>query len=50
MEQTHTGNSANLEAKVTVATNYCVNTNRTYIFEIKNGEIINERRVQGSGE
>jgi hypothetical protein len=29
--------------------NYCVNTNRTYIYEIKNGEIVNERKVQGEG-
>jgi hypothetical protein len=27
--------------------NYCVNTNRTYIYEIQNGQIINERKVQG---
>lgn len=46
MEQIQTGELLNTEKTYTVK-NYCVNTNRTYIYEIKNGEIINERRVQG---
>lgn len=46
MEQRQTGELQNTEKTYTVK-NYCVNTNRTYIYEIKNGEIINERKVQG---
>lgn len=46
MEQIYTNVPKDAE-DVIVAMNYCVNTNRTYIYEIKNGEIINERRVQG---
>lgn len=46
MEQRHTGELPNGD-KTYTAKNYCVNTNRTYVYEIKNGEIINERKVQG---
>jgi len=45
-QQRKTGELVNAEKTYTVK-NYCVNTNRTYIYEIKNGEIINERKVQG---
>ncbi len=46
MEQRYATNSGNVDKAYTVK-NYCVNTNRTYIYEIKNGEIVNERKVQG---
>ncbi len=46
MEQRQTGELMNSEKAYTVK-NYCVNTNRTYIYEIKNGEIVTERKVQG---
>jgi hypothetical protein len=46
MEQRYATNTDNGE-KAYTAKNYCVNTNRTYIYEIKNGQIVNERKVQG---
>ncbi len=46
MEQRYAANSGSADKAYTVK-NYCVNTNRTYIYEIKNGEIVNERKVQG---
>ncbi|WP_158308855.1 hypothetical protein [Methanocella arvoryzae] len=30
-----------------VAVNYCVNTNRTYIYELKDGDIVSEKVVHG---
>ncbi len=46
MEQRQAINMDNGEKTYTVK-NYCVNTHRTYVYEIKNGEIVNERKVQG---
>ena len=46
MEQRYAARMDNEEKPYTVK-NYCVNTNRTYIYDIKNGEIVNERKVQG---
>lgn len=46
MEQRYAVDTKVVEKAYTVK-NYCVNTNRTYVYEIKNGEIINERKVQG---
>jgi hypothetical protein len=48
MEQGYAANADNGEKAYTVK-NYCVNTNRTYIYEIRNGEIVNERKVHGEG-
>jgi|GEM_PF-4066321 len=49
MEQRYAVETTNVEKAYTVK-NYCVNTNRTYIYEIKNGQIVNERKVQGEEE
>ncbi len=46
MEQIPATNTMDVEKAYTVK-NYCVNTNRTYIYEIRNGQIVNERKVQG---
>jgi len=46
MERRYATNTGNVDKAYTVK-NYCVNTNRTYIYEIKNGQIVNERKVQG---
>ncbi len=46
MEQRQTANTVNATKAYTVK-NYCVNTNRTYVYDIKDGEIVNERKVQG---
>jgi hypothetical protein len=48
MEKTLKPQSKVPEKEAMVVTNYCVNTNRTYIYEIKDGEIINEKMIQGS--
>ena len=32
---------------IIVAVNYCVNTNRTYIYELKDGDIVSEKVVHG---
>lgn len=46
MEQRY-ATKTDTEEKAYTVRNYCVNTNRTYVYEIKNGQIINERKVQG---
>jgi len=46
MEQRYASKTDNEEKAYTVK-NYCVNTNRTYIYDIKNGEIVSERKIQG---
>ncbi len=46
MEQRQTTTTGNGE-KIYTVKNYCVNTNRTYIYDIKDGEIVSERKVQG---
>ncbi len=46
MEQRFATNTDNGDKSYTVK-NYCVNTNRTYIYDIKNGEIVGERKIQG---
>ena len=32
---------------VIVSMNHCVNTNRTYVYELRNGEIVRERTIHG---
>ncbi|HMK45139.1 MAG TPA: hypothetical protein VK436_00800 [Methanocella sp.] len=36
------------DENVIVAVNYCVNSNRTYIYELKDGDIINEKVIHGA--
>jgi hypothetical protein len=48
MDQMQPQQAADGKGDVTVATNYCVNTNRTYVYELRNGEIISEKRQQGA--
>ena len=47
MEQTLMTQTAGNDDNVIVAVNYCVNTNRTYIYELKDGNIISEKVVHG---
>ena len=48
MEQTlATQNTKTDDDGMIVAVNYCVNTNRTYIYELKNGDIVSEKVVHG---
>ncbi len=47
MEQTQTLKSTTDDENVSVSVNHCVNTNRTYIYELKNGRIINEKIIHG---
>lgn len=47
MEQAQNVESTSQDDNVTVSVNHCVNTNRTYIYELKNGEIINEKTIHG---
>jgi hypothetical protein len=47
MEQAQTQKTTTEDKDVTVSVNYCVNTNRTYIYEMKNGDIINEKTIHG---
>ncbi len=42
MQTTTTGDDGKI-----VAVNYCVNTNRTYIYELKNGDIVSEKVIHG---
>jgi hypothetical protein len=47
MEQTQTVKPIPEEKDVIVSVNYCVNTNRTYIYELKNGDIVSEKTIHG---
>ena len=48
MEQTlMTQAPASNDNDVIVAVNYCVNTNKTYIYELKDGNIVSEKVVHG---
>ena len=47
MEQAQNQKSTTEEKDVSVSVNFCVNTNRTYIYELKNGEIVNEKTIHG---
>jgi hypothetical protein len=47
MEQTQTPKTATEDENVSVSVNHCVNTNRTYIYELKNGQIVNEKTIHG---
>ena len=47
MEQAQTLKTTTEDEDVIVTVNYCVNTNRTYIYELKNGQIINEKTIHG---
>ncbi|WP_230742461.1 hypothetical protein [Methanooceanicella nereidis] len=48
MEQTYTTGPGKTDKESTIAVNHCVNTNRTYIYEIKNGEIISQQTLHGT--
>lgn len=47
MEKANAQQIAAEDKDVTVSVNYCVNTNRTYIYELKNGDIVNEKTIHG---
>lgn len=47
MEQTLVNQTTASDDSVIVAVNYCVNTNRTYIYELRGGDIISEKVVHG---
>ncbi len=47
MENANLQKSHAEEKDVTVSVNYCVNTNRTYVYELKNGDIVNEKTIHG---
>jgi len=47
MEQTPATQKEAYDEDVIVAVNYCVNSNRTYIYELKDGDIINEKVIYG---
>ena len=47
MEHAQMQKSTSEEKDVSVSVNFCVNTNRTYIYEIKNGDIVNEKTIHG---
>ena len=47
MEQAQTTKLVSEDEDVSVSVNYCVNTNRTYIYEIKDGKIVNEKTIHG---
>jgi hypothetical protein len=47
MEQTQTPKTITEDENVSVSVNHCVNTNRTYIYQLKNGQIIDEKTIPG---
>lgn len=47
METKNTQKISAEEKDATVSVNHCVNTNRTYIYELKDGQIINEKTIHG---
>lgn len=47
MEQTLVTQTTTGDDSVIVAVNYCVNTNRTYVYELKNGDIVSEKVIHG---
>ena len=47
MEQAQTVKTVAKDDDVIVSVNHCVNTNRTYIYELKNGDIVNEKTIHG---
>ncbi len=47
MEQTQMPKPTIEDKDVSVSVNHCVNTNRTYIYELKNGDIVNEKTIHG---
>jgi hypothetical protein len=47
MENANTPNVPAEDKDVSVSVNHCVNTNRTYIYELKNGDIVNEKTIHG---
>ena len=47
MEQGQTHKNMPEDENVTVSMNHCVNTNRTYIYELKDGQIVNEKTIHG---
>ena len=36
------------DGEVIVTVNHCVNTNRTYVYELKDGDIISEKTVRST--
>jgi hypothetical protein len=47
MEQAQMHKNTAEDKDVTVSVNHCVNTNRTYVYELKNGDIVNEKTIHG---
>lgn len=47
MEQLQTAQTTRDDKEVIVTVNHCVNTNRTYVYELKNGDIISEKTILG---
>lgn len=47
MEHAQTLKTTAEDEDVSVSVNHCVNTHRTYIYELKNGQIINEKTIHG---
>ncbi|OPY28843.1 MAG: hypothetical protein A4E28_01304 [Methanocella sp. PtaU1.Bin125] len=47
MEQTQAIKTIPVDENVSVSVNYCVNTNRTYVYELKNGDIVSEKTIHG---
>ncbi len=47
MEQGQSYKTTNDDENVSVSVNHCVNTNRTYVYELRNGQIVNEKTIHG---
>ncbi len=47
MENANTPKTTTEDKDVTVSVNHCVNTNRTYVYELKNGDIVTEKTIHG---
>ncbi len=47
MEQGQTYKTTSEDENVSVSVNHCVNTNRTYVYELRNGQIVNEKTIHG---
>jgi hypothetical protein len=48
MEQTQMPKTTIEDGDISVSVNHCVNTNQTYIYELKNGDIVNEKTIHGA--
>lgn len=47
MEQAQKAELTSQDDDVKISVNHCVNTNRTYVYELRNGEIVNEKTIHG---